>query len=160
MVKKHNEYHIKVEQYEKMDTLIFLFNDFIEYNPNPKSIALEELTFSTSGCFGTCPVFEISLVKERIASFNAIKYNDSNGQFSTIINSVSYNRIIQIINYIDLGKLKTEYAVDWTDDQTGKINFKFSGQDIKVIDYGLIGTFGLEILYNQLFLLRNSQNWK
>jgi hypothetical protein len=62
---------------------------------------------------------------------------------------------------LKLTSLKDEYSVNWTDDQTSTLEIKFNNGQIKRIsDYGMIGTFGLEHIYDQLFALRKTQKWK
>jgi hypothetical protein len=69
--------------------------------------------------------------------------------------------ILGLINYIDPVKLKDEYKVSWTDDQTAWLRVRFSDGTVKEIkDYGLKGSFGLRLLYNKFFELRSSQVWK
>jgi hypothetical protein len=143
------------------DTLIYKFGDFIEYNPRPDKLSIEEIKFSTTYCYGTCPVFELTIKADRSATFNAIEYNDKKGKFKATIDTASYNRLIQTINYIRLTSLNKNYSVGWTDDQTCTLKIKFnSGQTKEISDYGLIGTYGLQNLYNQLFALRETQKWK
>jgi len=69
--------------------------------------------------------------------------------------------LTELINYIDFANLEKDYAVNWTDDQSCTLKIVYDGNKIKEIrDYGLIGTFGLKKLYEQLFELRFNQNWK
>lgn len=65
-----------------------------------------------------------------------------------------------MINYIQLSSLKGRYRVNWTDDQTAKLEIKFNDGQVKEIsDYGMIGTFGLDLLYEKFFTLRKTQEW-
>lgn len=153
------EHRIGGKETEK--TLILKFGNFIEYNSKPDNFKIEEIKFSTSGCFGSCPVFEIVIDRNKNAIYKAIEYNDDDdGKFSGTIDSDSYDKLIQTINYINTSNLKNEYSVQWTDDQTASLEIKFdNGKTKKISDYGLIGTFGLENLYSQLLILRKTQKW-
>ena len=56
---------------------------------------------------------------------------------------------------------KQDYYVDWTDDQDCTLKVVYDNNKVKEVrDYGLIGTFGLKKLYQQLFELRFNQDWK
>lgn len=91
----------------------------------------------------------------------AIEYNKRSGHFTTTIDDAHYRQLTAMINYVKLRSLKNKYAVRWTDDQTVSLEIKYNNGLVKKIeDYGAIGTFGLECLYNQLFALRNTQDWK
>jgi len=145
----------------RMDTLILRPGGFAEYNPSPDKLTIEEIYLETSGCYGTCPIFELSIKANKSATFNAIEYNEKKGNFKTTINDSTYQQLIETINYIKLQSLKNKYRVNWTDDQTVTLEIKYNnGQVKKIEDYGAIGTFGLESLYNQLFNLRHTQDWK
>lgn len=143
-------------------TLIFKFGDFIEFNPAPADLKIEKINFSTTGCYGTCPVFDLSVNAYRTAFFNAISYNDKKeGKFTVTIDTAAYNNLIATINYMKLTSLKDNYFVGWTDDQTALLEITYNnGQTKKIRDYGEVGTFGLANLYKQLFALRETQKWK
>jgi hypothetical protein len=144
----------------KRDTLILKFSYFVEYNSAPDNLQVEEINIETTGCYGTCPIFKVSIKPDKSATYHAIKYNNKKGHFKTTLDNESYNRIIETINYIKLPLLEELYAVNWTDDQTVNLEVKFNnGQVKKITDYGRIGTFGLSCLYSQLAALRYTQQW-
>lgn len=146
---------------DKELTLVFKFGGFIEYNPKPDDLKIDSVDLSTSGCFGSCPIFTISIKANRTAAYLAKQYNPKNGTFSGTVEAADYSRIVDTINYMRLGSLKTGYAVGWTDDQGSTLTIGYnSGKVKKISDYGMIGTYGLANLYRQFFKLRTSQNWK
>ncbi|MDP4208036.1 MAG: DUF6438 domain-containing protein [Bacteroidota bacterium] len=143
------------------DTLVFQFGDFVEFNSMPAKHTIEKIEYSTGPCFGTCPIFEMTINSNRKATFKAQEYNKVKGNFSSIIDTLNYNLLIHLLNYIDFVKLKKNYAVNWTDDQTCTLKITYDNGKIKEIrDYGLIGTFGLNRTYNILFKLRENQKWE
>ena len=161
IIASFSQYSFEKTHTAKTDTLILKFGDFYEYNSAPNNFKIEEINFSTSGCYGTCPIFELKIKADRTANYNAQQYNDKNGKFKTTLDTASYNNLVETINYIKLISLKDEYSVNWTDDQTAKLEIKFNNSPTKKIsDYGEIGTFGLEHLYDKLFALRKTQQWK
>ncbi len=151
-----------IENYNetKTDTLILKFGEFYEFNPTPDNFKIEEISFSTTPCYGTCPVFKLTIKADGTAEYDAIKYNDENGKFKTVLDTATFNKLLLTINYLKLTSLKDKYSVNWTDDQTSTLLIKFdNGQTKNISDYGMIGTFGLEHLYDQLFALRKTQKW-
>ena len=140
-------------------TLVFKFGGFIEFNPKPDHLKFESITFSTSGCFGSCPIFTLNIRANRRATYQAKQYNPEDGKFSGTIDAADYNRLEELINYMGLGSLKTEYSVPWTDDQGSTLSISYDGTTKKISDYGMIGTYGLENLYDNLSKLRTSQKW-
>jgi Domain of unknown function (DUF6438) len=145
----------------KKDTLVYKFNGFAEYNSTVGSLKIERIKFLTTGCFGTCPMFKMEIDNDRKAIYNAIEYNDKKGTFAATIDTASYNNIIETLNCIKLTSLKDDYEVRWTDDQHVTLEITFNnGLTKSISDYGAIGTFGLANLYDQIFLLRQTQTWK
>ncbi len=148
--------------------LVYKFGDFIEYNNNPKEYNIEKIEYQTTMCYGTCPKFSITIDKNKNGTFDAQNYNrkerkrkEIKGEFTTTIKEEDYNNVIELLNYIDFPNLKDNYAVGWTDDQSCTLKITYDNGKIKEIkDYGLIGTFGLNRLYNLMFDLRFSQEWK
>jgi hypothetical protein len=147
--------------------LIFKYGDFIEYNPKPNNYSIEKIEYQTTPCFGTCPVFYMSISKDRSAIFKAVIYNRKKrnlkqveGKFNATLKDSSFLEIWNLLNYIDFPNLNDNYAVNWTDDQTCTLTITYNnGQVKKIRDYGLIGSYGLDRLYQLLFDLRFNQDW-
>ncbi|MFC3161320.1 hypothetical protein SAMN05443633_101398 [Chryseobacterium arachidis] len=149
--------------------LIFKFGDFIEYNSKPASYDIEKIEYETTTCFGTCPKFYISIEKDRNAFFKAEHYNtdkiknkkEIKGNFKTLLKKNNYDEIKNLLNYIDFPNLEDNYSVTWSDDQTSTLKITYNNGKVKEIkDYGLIGTYGLNRIYQLFFELRFNQNWK
>lgn len=148
--------------------LVFRFGDFIEKNSHPANYSIEKIEYQTSICFGTCPKFFLSIDQDQSAVFKAELYNENpntskeiKGEFFTTLNDSSYLEIINLLNYIDFPKLEDKYAVNWTDDQSSILTITYNDGHVKTIkDYGMIGTYGLDRLYQLLFALRFNQDWK
>lgn len=149
----------------KQITLVYKFGDFIEENQIPANHKIEKIEFSTSGCFGTCPVFNLTINSDKTAKwyakmYNKIKNKEVSGNFNSKITEDKYNDIVNLLNYIDFETLQDDYAVNWTDDQTASIKITYDNGKVKSIrDYGLIGTYGLDRLYQLLFEIRENQEW-
>jgi hypothetical protein len=143
-------------------TLIYKFGDFIEINNSPQTHQIEKIEYKTSGCFGTCPSFELVINSNKNAAYKPIAFNkEKKGTFKSIIGNFQYDELIGLLNYVDFPNLKDSYSVSWTDDQSSQLIVIYDGGKIKKInDYGLIGTFGLSRVYKILFDLRENQNWK
>lgn len=162
-------------------TLLFKYGKFIEYNPNPKKNDISKIEYSTSGCFGSCPVFDLTINKNGKSIFKA-KYNnfikiidkknfrliipdttkkEGGTFFLEQINQKKYAILVEMLNYINFEKLKKSYFVNWSDDQTGTLKITYNNGKVKTIrDYGLTGTYGLNLIYNKISELRFSEKWK
>ena len=159
-IRPRKDTDIPVPDSDDEQTLVYKFGGFIEYNSTPDHIKIDGITLSTSGCYGTCPIFTISINSDRSATYQAKKFNKEDGEFSGTIDTADFERLVGIINYMRLASLKTEYSVPWTDDRGSTLTIKYDGGKTKQIsDYGMIGTFGLEDLYDKFYDLRGSQKW-
>ncbi|WP_330442228.1 DUF6438 domain-containing protein [Flavobacterium sp. C4GT6] len=151
-------------------TLTYKFDNFIEYNPNPIQKNIQRIEFGTTPCYGTCPVFQIIIDKNRKAYYIAKYYNftqklpedlaKEEGFFTTNLKNEDFNSIEKIINYLDFNNLKPGYSVYHTDAPSCLLKITYNDGKSKIInDYGLSGTYGLKILYALLTDLRNNQEW-
>lgn len=162
----------KKESYSELKSILtFKYGGFIEYNEHPKKNKISKIEFSTSGCFGTCPVYKLTLSRDSLSVFNAryynfnedrdITYGKEEGVFLTMINKKGFDELEEIINYCDFENLNSDYSVMHTDDQTGHLKITFNDGKTKMIsDYGMIGTYGLKLLYKKLAELRFSEKWR
>ncbi|HXP49907.1 MAG TPA: DUF6438 domain-containing protein [Bacteroidia bacterium] len=156
------------------DTLIFNFNAFIDYNVNPAKNRIKSITYTTEACFGTCPVFTLNIKEDRKAIYTATEYNvheyidqegkkrykADTGQYNSTVDIEHFNKLVNLLNYLDFTKLKDTYKVDWTDDAGCTLTITYDDNKVKKIyDYGEIGTFGLKEVYNVLFSIRDTQRW-
>lgn len=148
--------------------LVFKFGEWVELNPTPRTYQVEKIELEITPCYGRCPVFSISIDKDRTAIFKAERNNkqtndskEIKGTFKTTIQQHSYATIISLLNYIDFTRLKDQYAVNWTDDQTAILKITYNNGQVKQInDYGMMGTYGLDRLYQLISDLRFNQDWK
>lgn len=168
-----NQINWKIEKYKDGSSykLIYKNGNFIEFNSNPITHNIERIEFSTSACFGKCPIFQLNINNKREAIFIAEHYNlkknhdnfneKVEGTFNAIISNEKYKEIIKLINYLDFEKLKNDYSVGGTDNQECSLKIIYDGGKVKMInDYGLTGTFGLKKLYQLLFEIRFNQEWR
>lgn len=142
--------------------LIYEYGDFVEYNQTPSNHVIEKIEYQTSGCFGSCPIFNIVINSDRKAIFKPIRYNTKDGgEHKARIKEKDFSELTGLLNYIDFPSLKDNYSVRWTDDQSCRLTITYDGGKVKKIrDYGLIGTFGLNRVYMMLFDFRKNQIWR
>jgi hypothetical protein len=149
--------------------LTYKFNNLVEFNKNPKKNNISKIEFISGPCFGTCPFYELNLNRDSISVFKAIQYNfnknteypKEEGTFITNLDENKFKKLEEILNYIDFEKLKEEYSVPYTCSATANLKITYNkGKVKKISDYGLVGTYGLKLLYKEFDSLRFNQNWK
>ena len=143
------------------DTLIYKYGGFIERNNRKFSPSVKSISFSTTMCFGTCPVFELNISSDGKANYLAQMYNNKLGNFTTTLRPKELKEVWGLIKYLNISHLNDSYYVPATDMATSYLRIHFSNGSSKTIeDYGERGTLGLVRLYRLLFDLRENQNWK
>jgi|SRR5690554_1901345 len=161
-IKKQEE--VGLMEYEELiikDTLVFKFQEFVELNKNPTKYRIKEIEFQTSGCYGSCPVFNLKINYKGNAEFNGQAYIKHKGKSENKIPINLFNEIQELLEYIEVKKLKDNYSVAWTDDQTSYLTIRFNDNSTKKIrDYGMIGTFGLMAVYSKLIEIGKETEWK
>ena len=127
---------------------------------------IEKIEYSTTRCFGTCPVFSLTINADKSAEWDAKMFNKINGEkisgkFHSKINKKEYNEIVILLNEMDFEKLENNYQIEYTDAQSSTLKITYDNGKTKAIqDYGLQGTEELKQLYKILFDLRENQKWK
>ncbi|MFI5187056.1 MAG: DUF6438 domain-containing protein [Chitinophagales bacterium] len=134
---------------------------FFQLSCKPHPIAIEQIEFSTGPCYGMCPIFSIIINKDKTATYDAGSFNTKMGSFSALMNTSDYDSLIHLLIKSNILSLRKNYAVSATDQPTANLTVKFSNGMIKKIkDYGEAGTQQLADIYDFIFQLRNTQNWK
>jgi len=142
------------------DTLVFKFDSFTELSQlKNQGNEIESIELKTDYCFGSCPVFELTLYKNGKANFIGKDYMQLKGKSSKRLPRKYFEDVTDLATYIDVRNLKNNYAVTWTDDQTATLTVVFKDKSQKVIvDYGMQGTFGLNAIYGKL--MKIALQWK
>jgi hypothetical protein len=163
----------KISDLKKVE-LAYKNGTFVEYNENPKKYSIEKIEYETEPCYGSCPIFELTITNDRTALLNAIEFNslepnlweyeisrELKGKFKANIDKESYQEIIDLLNYLDFPSLEKNYWVSATDNPGSKLTITYDQGKTKVIsDYGKTGTLGLIKIYDMIANLRTSQEWK
>ena len=145
------DFHLK----SRIDTLVYKYGGFIEKQNTLASYDISEIVYHTSsGWTGISPTYKLKISRNGKATFEATSDNPKKVVPKSNANKASVKSIVDLIQYIDVKSLRNKYLVAWTDDTTIFLKITFKDGTIKEIeDYGLIGTFGLNQLYQLLFML-------
>lgn len=116
--------------------LTFLRHSYkVDKNTNVDAIAL-----SSSGCFGTCPIINIIIESSGNVTFYGERYIGKIGFFEGQISKERFEQISAEFKKAEIEKLKQDYSVSWTDDETLSTTFVFKSAFVNSIeDYGESG---------------------
>lgn len=119
--------------------------------PERNNDDFDEIVFSASPCYGSCPVNSIYINKTGEVSYLGDYFNKDNGYYSAKIYPEKFNEIENRFKKADFLNLKNSYSNPVTDLSETSIVFVKHGKIIKSItDYGAYGPDELVWAYNPL----------
>ena len=145
----------------QMKTIYFLSIVLVFTSCRPKQPNISQIDFKADACFGTCPIFTMTILNDGTANYDARLYNERQGQFRTIVRKPQLDSLLAYIANADFFSLKENYSTPITDQPTYILTVKLKNGKSKTIeDYGPSGPKNLDKIYALLFSLRETQNWK
>ncbi|WP_462250915.1 DUF6438 domain-containing protein [Ekhidna sp.] len=153
--KIEDTYCQKKENVFQSDTL-YVRDDYLVPKPNYVNEDFESLIIKGSSCFGTCPVFEMTINHSGKVKFKGLAYTNVRGRTSLKFDTKQIEFINDALKSIDFKNLKDYYAICASDNPTVNISVTFKdGSSYSIKDYGRAGTLSLRLFYNYIFdLLR------
>ena len=111
----------------------------LQYKPDTLP-EFDQIIFSTSGCYGTCPIQNISITRTGDVLFQGEGYVKSTGYYSGKIDAWAKDFIFNKFRRANPLALDDIYAVTSTDKESITTTFIQNGKIVKTIyDYGMIG---------------------
>ncbi|PQA90617.1 hypothetical protein B0A69_20020 [Chryseobacterium shigense] len=149
--------------------LIFLFSCTTQKTDSKYT----RIQYQAGACFGSCPIFTITINPDRTAILEAEHFNFSKefskgefsnpreGTFNGVIKEADYNKLISLLNDLDVKSLKDHYGTkNITDLSTSYLKINFTdGSSKNIEDYGKRGSEKLRKVYMFIEDLRHNQQW-
>jgi hypothetical protein len=134
---------------------------FLLLSCNKQRLEISQIDFSADGCFGECPIFKMTISGNGNATYNAKNFNKLNGEFETVIQEADLDSLNLLINDADFFSLDSSYTEMLTDQSSYSISIRLkNGQSKTINDYGPSGPKKLNLIYQKIFSLRDSQKWE
>jgi hypothetical protein len=101
----------------------------------------ESITLARGGCFGGCPVYEVTFARAvgigpGSASYRGDAYVEREGSFEGTIDIWSYGQLCELFDHLGFLELDEDYAAVWTDDETIVLEATDAAGLHRVRDYG------------------------
>lgn len=97
----------------------------------------DKIIVSSSGCYGTCPISDISIDKQGLVLFNGWSSTTSLGMYTSEISPKEYLKLERNFKKAAIDELAANYVASWTDDEAITITFIKDNKIYKTIsDYG------------------------
>ncbi|MBD3892218.1 DUF6438 domain-containing protein [Olleya marilimosa] len=142
------------------DKLVVIQNDSVIKKyfrlKNNNSLDFDQIIYSSSGCYGTCPIIDVSVDKNGNMIFQGEKYVNQIGFFKKKLSPETVQYIFDKFSKIKIDELSDNYDVGHTDDQVISTTLIKNGKIVKTIhDYGKIAPRELFWAYNRISNLHN-----
>ena len=125
------------------------------------TLDINQIEFNADGCEGDCPIFSMRILNTGAANYNANMFNERQGKFKTVIKKPQLDSLMTLIQNSNFFNLKSNYSSPYTDHPTYTLKVKLNDGRTKTIeDYGPNGPDEIRKVYDFIFSLRNSQQWK
>ena len=122
---------------------------------------ISEIYFEAGGCFGECPIFNLSISADGTVVYYASLFTEKEGIFISAIPKPQLDRLVRSISKCDFFQLENEYEAPCTCMPTYTLAVTLKNGLKKTIeDYGPIGPHELQLVYKRLFSIRKSQQWE
>ncbi|KMQ64309.1 hypothetical protein ACM46_08420 [Chryseobacterium angstadtii] len=132
-----------------------------------------QIEYEAGACFGSCPIFKLTVNPDRTAVLEAEHFNFSKdfskgefskpreGTFKTVLKETDYNKLASLLNDLDIKNLKDHYGTrNITDLPTSYLRINFAdGTSKNIEDYGKQGSEKLKETYLFIEGLRHNQKW-
>lgn len=139
------------------DTLLLKKNDTIRYTlerlakPQKDTLFFDQIVLARSGCFGSCPIMNISVKKDGTVLFYGERFTTTIGLYTAKLSPQLTKHLFKKFENAQISKVKPYYSVGHSDDETVSTSFLKNGKIIKTVrDYGKAGTNELLWAYQSI----------
>jgi len=120
----------------KISDKIFAKYTRVKYKINSNE-DYDKIIISSSGCYGSCPISNISIDNNGNIFYYGQHFNSKNGFFKSNITKGEYQTLQTNFKKADIKRLEDHYESGWTDDETITVTFIKNNRIVKSIsDYG------------------------
>ncbi len=122
--------------------------------PTPSS----EIYFKKTSCFGTCPIYSMTIQGSGLATFEGIRFTEKIGKHTKELSSEEVKRIFNGLASLDWNEIDELYPTNISDLPSTIIKLKHRKIDRKVIIAGEHPAF-LDVIDDELSKIAMSDGW-
>jgi len=126
-----------------IDTFVFKFGDLVEYNEHPRDQHIKKLKLSATGCYGTCPIYDLEVNADGTMWLNAEMYNKPDGNFSGRLNKEQVKEWRALNEYVNYNAIKGAFynvyeskgqgSIAVSDGAGAKLTIEYENGSVKTI---------------------------
>jgi len=124
------------------------------------TIPYQSISLLRGGCFGTCPVYSVTLNADGKATYTGKANAPRQGSYAASVYFGDFARLAMFIDQSGFMKLADRYAAPWTDDETVVVSVVLRDGTTKTVsDYGRFGPPDLWILEHAIDGIVDRMKW-
>lgn len=128
--------------------------------PEIMTVSDTMIFYSRGACFGMCPIFELTIMKDGRAVYMGKNHVDRIGRYQAMVSYTDVQKVLSKANEIGYFELKSEYDNESVHDLPDiKTGIAHNGQLYRVRNR-YKGPAALRSLYSELDSLIERQSWK
>jgi hypothetical protein len=110
-------------------------------------------------CFGTCPIYRVSLFRGGRAEWSGVRYTERMGDFEGKTNVFDYGKLCYLLKKVGFDQLPQLFTADWTDSPTFIVTVAGAGKTKTVSDYSGVGPIELWAVQQTIDALGQRIQW-
>lgn len=123
-------------------------------------LPFKTITLRRTECFGSCPVYDLTLHSDGRAELKAVSGLDKKGDFEGTVNLFSYGKLCYLMEQLHFTEFKPRYDGNWTDAATVIVTATTGNEEFSVSDYSEIGPIELWAIQQTIDNIRHEILWR
>ena len=103
----------------------------------------DRIELERTACFGTCPVYRMTLFKHGRAEWRGVRHTDRTGDFEGAVSVFDYGKLCYLLQKVGFEQLPPRFTAGWTDAPTIIVRITAGGKTTSVSDYSGVGPIDL-----------------
>lgn len=103
----------------------------------------DRIDLERTGCFGTCPIYRVSLFRGGRAEWRGVRHTERTGHFEGEVNIFDYGKLCYLLRKFGFDQLPKSFTANWTDSPTFIVTVTTKQGTKAVSDYSGIGPIEL-----------------
>lgn len=123
-------------------------------------LPFKTITLSRTECFGSCPVYDLTLHSDGRAELKAVSGLDKTGDFEGTVNLFSYGKLCYLMEQLRFTEFNPRYDGNWPDAATVIVTASTGAKEFSVSDYSEIGPIELWAIQQTIDNIRHEIPWR
>lgn len=154
-----------------IDTFVYKFGELVEYNEHPHDQHIKKIKLSATGCYGTCPMYDLEVNADGSMWLNAEMYNKPDGNFFGRLNKEQMEEWRALNEYVNYNAIKGAFynvyeskgqgSIAVSDGAGAKLTIEYEDGSVKKIisEDKMNICLGARAVYNFLKKIRETDIW-